>query len=98
MFRTGVFTASWPITSRIDSPPPPELDRAAFLNASPARSLLAKMHASLGLSWVFAPRFHNPSRATAAHGERDRFDAAFRLFEQLAHAGIIDPALCRHRR
>jgi len=63
-----------------------------------ARVLLAKMHASLGLSGLYAPRFCSASGATTAHRERDRFDAALGLLEQLAHAGIVQTTFRRHGR
>src|SRR6266853_1340622 len=70
---------------------------ARLFKCSPAQTLLAKMHASLGLFRLCAPCLCSPGRATAAHRQRDRFDAALGLFEQLAHAGIIDPAFRRYR-
>src|SRR2546421_7368991 len=99
--RSTVGRSRCPIEARLSRPNRPafrsmivvvRIKNRRLLIASPARTLLVKMHASLGISGLFPPCFCSASRATAPNGERDRPDAAFRLFEQLAHARIVDPA------
>ena len=61
-----------------------------------AHLLLVKVHAPLGLLGLFAIRARNPGRAVTSHRKRGRADVAFGLFEQLAHAGIIQTTFRRH--
>src|SRR5262249_4644348 len=80
-----------------DRSQPRELLRRPFRSiiiAEPARTLLPKVHAPLGLSGLLLPVcFRNPGRSTAPARQRDWPDATRWLFEPYPHGRIIGAAL-----